>query len=231
MVNEIGIKILQYIDANGGTVLKEALNTDIDPRATMRIASLCFGAYPNCTVNVIEKTISITEKGLRTLRDAGITPTTTVAPIVKRDQRSALTSVVSIKIDRNDGVKVTCVLSPSFIVFLKNAGTQRNVVEHKGASFARNWDCNAETKYTEVNLQELDQNFSSTSNIISEYGINTFILKLASSNGGTWVVTYKGLVSKEKLIMYAQALRDRAKSFYYSYVKPVKIEVSMNVVE
>ena len=226
-MNPRSIKILSYIDANGGRVLISELN-NVTELGARYIAPLTVGRLPNCIKE--NEYIVLTEKGLRTLREAGVTVTQQIAPIVKREH-SGSHSIINITIDRNSDVKISCQLSPSFVEFLKATGRSQNVISSKGSSFARNWDCTEDTNFIAIDLKEFDQNFSDATNIITDYGINSFIIKLAGANGGYWNVTYKGLVSKEKLVSYANKLKDSAKSFYYSYVKPVKITISLNVVE
>ena len=233
-MNPKSIKILSYIDANGGRVPVSDLNQVVEGGARI-YASLCIGRLPNCVKD--GSFVQITERGLTTLRESGVTPNQTIAPIIKRELQHSTTlspgtsSIINIRIDRNSDVKVYCQVSPKFSQFLNSSGHRKNVISEKTSTFARNWDCNSTTDFIDIDLKELDRNFSSSTNIISEYGINPFIIKLAAANGGSWTVNYKGLVSKEKLIQYATQLRDSAKSFYYSYIKPVKIEITLNVVE
>lgn len=221
------LKILTFIDANGGRVRVDALDS-IEGSGSRYLGPLCIGRVPNCLVN--NNFVAITERGVKTLVENGITPMTATAPIVKRDSELTKKSIIQVIIDRNKEVEITCKVNTKLAEFILANG-RRTKVTQLGDAAVRNWDCTEETYFVTVNLGELDRNFSNETKIISDYGINPLIIKLAAANGGTWKVCYKGLVSRENLEAYAKRLQEGCKKFYLDYVKPVKIEVNLNMWE
>lgn len=222
------IKILSYIDAHGGAVNTEELNS-IEGTGTRFLGPLCIGRFPNCIISSDGK-VHITERGIKTLTESGVEVTTTNAPIVKRDNELQKKSIVQVIIDRNSEVTVTCKINQALADFLVANG-RRCLVSSIGENMVKNWDCEQETKYVQISLGELDRNFERTSNIISEYGINPLVIKIAAMNNGVWKVKYKGLVSKENLELYAKKLQEGCKKFYMDFVKPVRFEVNISMWE
>lgn len=138
---------------------------------------------------------------------------------------------LQIIIDRNKDVSITCKMSKALCEFIQHNGRSQNVSTSLGSSVARNWDCRNDTNYIAINLRELERNFQGATNIITDFGINPLIIKIASANNGSWKVAYKGLVSKEQLTTYGHALEDSCKKFYFDYVKRIKIEVNLSTWE
>ena len=224
------LECLKAIDANGGSIRKSVLATRVAGFEPRMIGALCVGRVPNCVQE--GDTISITNKGRENLIREGITPSTEQAPIIKRDSEKPEKAIIQLILDRNDDVTITCKISPTFRKWLQTNGRLRSVVGDKGDSFARNWDCNGNSKYVAINLQELEGNSRGELNILGSYGLNAFIIKLAGADpNGKATIKYKGLISKEKLVSSAEDFRDRSKRFYYQYVKPIKISISLNTVE
>lgn len=132
-------------------------------------------------------------------------------------------------IDRNGAITITCQLDETFSNWLKENGSLRKVSNSLGESWARNWDCNENTEYVDIAFPGFDD--GDTYNIISDHGLNSFIIKLAGANTDRkYKVKYQGLVSKEKLLSHANDLKTYFKTFYQSYVTPVKIDVKLEVV-
>ena len=151
--------------------------------------------------------------------------------LLQNDEENGVVNIIDILIDRRDYVSIYCKVSKSFSNWMKTNGRVRNVSETLGSGFARNWDCDNNTKFIDVQLGDMERNGRSEY-IITERGINPFVIKLASAQPDRkWSVKYKGLVSAESLQQYGEQLKNDGNRFYLNFIKPVKIRVTLSVIE
>lgn len=226
MVNESSRKILKLVADKGeqGATIEELKSLDV-------FHPLRLGALMQSSVAYVVKKNNrfyITEKGLAVLGFQSQPVTVTE----ERRLESVLSDLVKIVVERDKYTFVKIQINPSFRKWLLDNG---EVVEITSDYLANNFDAQI-GKHKILDIVLPSQLPSDTDSIITttregKYILSSVLLKLAVANGGTWKVRYKRLVGKEVIVQAVNEFKARLKQFYIEYVKPVRIEVTLKVVE
>jgi hypothetical protein len=217
---------LRYLSEHNGRAPISELLENVEGFDRRLIGSITIGNNPNCIRD--GDYLTLTERGQHSVGG-----TETIAPGESRvTPPSGVRPILVVRLDRNEYLTVSCKIDKKLADWIKANGRIRDVGESHGDGFARNWDCRNGTKFVDINLRGVDDNFRGNTNIISEHGINSLIVKIAAAQPNhTWKVSYKGLVSKEEILRYSQQLYDNVKHFYVNYVKPIHVEVTLSITE
>lgn len=240
-MNSDSITILTHIANNNGIINRETLYNAYQTKKCI-ISSLCMGNKPNLFLNTENNTFILTQHGFDSLRNANVTVSLIRESLpdytrnVQRRQRINTTvtengnvqNMIEISIDRNEYLKIKVTVHENFKTWIKANGTKQNFYEMYGSETLRNWDATQTTEYYHIDLKNLDENVRGSTRIIDAFGLNPLILKLACGNeNNSYEVKYKGLVSWENVLAYAQKFSDSLTFFYKNYVKPFNLKINV----
>ena len=243
------LRILSTLSlCENGHMERRALMQSSDMRY---IASLATGTRPNIFLD--GEFYQLTKRGYDSLLSAGAINSASVnrdilpdyirdantgsAHRLRRARRENVTapsaptnegSLIVFSIERNAYTTIKIKVHDSLKTWINAHGTKRNFLNTFGDTTARNWDASETTEYVHIELGNIDRNSSGTSNIVTNSGINTLILKLAcASENNEYTVKYRGLVTWENLRVFSDALGNEIKAFYFNQIKPCKITVDV----
>ena len=244
IINQNSINILKrFLRERNGRIPKQALYSEY-PQGQRYISALNTGIRPNIFLDPDTQEFCLTKKGIESLRahDINITGRVNIdnLPDYKREKKErkqkngngSIQNMLELTIERNNHLTFKIVVHDILKNWIKEQGQNRTLNTDYGSSVTRNWDADENTKYYRVNLGAVDEFFSGQTNIVSNYGINPLIIKLAcATENNTYTVKYKGLVSWENIQSYGRKLIDDVNSFYKNFIKPVNFKVALQFVE
>lgn len=253
-MNPICISILTRLAIEpNGRITKQALYGAF-PQAMRQIASLGTGTRPNMFLDSATNEYQLTKRGYDNMTLSGCNlnasrVTRDALPDFVRDavngsahrarnaRRNATTqasasdnvkSLIELDIDRNEYVTIRCKVSDELKNWIVAHGTRHTLNDDFGRDAVRNWDAEDDTEYIYVGLQNLDAS-QNGSNIVTSYGINSLLIKLAcASETNEYVVKYRGLVAWELLQGYSNKVGDNVVSFYKNFIQPCKLKIVVN---